>query len=92
MAQLDSEAFGTTEEGDERLLEEVSEGDGEGYDPIGDLIEASPAPAPAADIAATPVVTEATTVAAEDAILVTSEFPPGASAESLDLLDQPTAP
>ena len=92
VAQLDNEAFGTTEEGDESLLEEVSEGDGEGYDPIGDLIEASPAPAPAADIAATPVVSEATTVAAEDAILVTSEFAPGASAQSLDLLNQPTAP
>lgn len=92
VAQLDNEAFGTTEEGDEGLLEEVSEGDGEGHDPIGDLIEASPAPAPAADIAATPVVTEATTVAAEDAILVTSEFTPEASAQSLDLLNQPTAP
>jgi D-alanyl-D-alanine carboxypeptidase len=98
VASLDNDAFadaiGTTEEGEESLLEEVSEGDGEGHDPIGDLIEASPAPAPAptAELSATPVATPITTVAAEDAILVTSEAPSGAPAQALDLLDQPTAP
>ena len=98
VASLDNDAFadaiGTTEEGEESLLEEVSEGDGEGHDPIGDLIEASPAPAPAptAELSATPVATPITTVAAEDAILVTSEARSGAPAQALDLLDQPTAP
>jgi len=96
VAQLDSDAFadtiGTTEEGDESLLEEISEGDGEGYDLIGELIEASPALAPAAQLAASPVVTAATTVVTEDAILVTSEVPPGASAQLLELLNQPSAP
>lgn len=85
-------AFGTTEEGDEDLLEEVSEGDGESNDPIGDLIEASPASRPAAEVAATPVATPATTIAAEDAILVTSEAPAGASVQALDPLNQPAAP
>ncbi len=97
VAALDSDAFldasGTTEEGDESLLEELAEGDGEeGYDPIGDLIEASPAPAPAATFAATPVSTIVTTVPAEDAILVTSEAPANAPAQALDLLNQPAAP
>jgi D-alanyl-D-alanine carboxypeptidase len=96
VASLDNDAFadavGTTEEGDESLLEEFSEGDGEGYDPIGDLIEASPAPAPAAELAATPVPTPITTVAVEDAILVTSEAPSGAPSQALDLLNQLTAP
>ncbi len=97
VAALDSDAFldasGTTEEGDESLLEELAEGDGEeGFDPIGDLIEASPAPAPAATFAATPVSTIVTTVPAEDAILVTSEAPANAPAQALDLLNQPAAP
>jgi D-alanyl-D-alanine carboxypeptidase len=83
---------GTTEEGDESLLEEVAEGDDNGHDPIGDLIEASPAPAPMADLAATPVATAATMVPAEDAILVTSEAPANAPASALDMLNQPTAP
>jgi D-alanyl-D-alanine carboxypeptidase len=95
VAALDDEsAFndpqGTTEEGDEGLLELVSEGDDEGHDPIGDLIEASPAPA--AELAATPVATPATLVVAEDAILVTSEAAVGAPASVLDLLNQPVAP
>lgn len=80
---------GTTEEGDESLLEEVAEGDDNGHDPIGDLIEASPAPAA---FAATPVATAATLVPAEAAILVTSEAAIGAPASALDLLNQPVAP
>jgi D-alanyl-D-alanine carboxypeptidase len=96
VAQLDNDTFGdingTTEEGEEGLLEEVSEGDGEGYDPIGDLIEASPAPAPAAEYAATKVATQATTVVAEEAILVTSEVAAGAPAQSLEPLNQPVTP
>ena len=95
VAALDDESTfidpnGTTEEGDEGRLELVSEGDEEGHDPIGDLIEASPAPA--AELAATPVATPATLVAAEDAILVTSEAAVGAPASVLDLLNQPVAP
>ena len=95
VAALDDESTfidpnGTTEEGDEGRLELVSEGDEEGNDPIGDLIEASPAPA--AELAATPVATPATLVAAEDAILVTSEAAVGAPASVLDLLNQPVAP
>lgn len=96
VASLDSDAFadafGTTEDGDEGLAEAVSEGDGESYDPIGDLIEASPAPPPAAEVAATPVATPATTGAGEGAILVTSEAPAGAPVQALNLLNQPTAP
>jgi hypothetical protein len=92
VAALDNDAFadptGSTEEGDESQFE-VSEGDEEGGDPIGDLIEASPAPAPAPGFAATPVSAPATLVPAEDAILVTSEAPVGAS---LSLLDAPGAP
>jgi D-alanyl-D-alanine carboxypeptidase len=95
VAALDDESTfidpnGTTEEGDEGRLELVSEGDEEGHDPIGDLIEASPAPA--AELAATPVATPATLVAAEDAIMVTSEAAVGAPASVLDLLNQPVAP
>jgi D-alanyl-D-alanine carboxypeptidase len=99
VAALDNDASfvldGTTEEGDEALLEEVAEGDSEAYDPIGDLIEAAPAPAssPApAPIAAAPVATPATIVPAEDAILVTSEAPIGAPAQSLDVLSHPASP
>jgi D-alanyl-D-alanine carboxypeptidase len=99
VAALDNDASfvldGTTEEGDEALLEEVAEGDSEAYDPIGDLIEAAPAPAasPApAPIAAVPVATPATIVPAEDAILVTSEAPIGAPAQSLDVLSHPASP
>jgi D-alanyl-D-alanine carboxypeptidase len=99
VAALDNDASfvldGTTEEGDEALLEEVAEGDSEAYDPIGDLIEAAPAPAasPApTPIAAVPVATPATIVPAEDAILVTSEAPIGAPAQSLDVLSHPASP
>ena len=102
VASLDTATFdddsGSTEEAGEALLEEVAEGDGEAYDPIGDLIEAapaaSPAPAPAAlvEVASTPVATATTTVAAEEAILVTSEAAVGASTQALEQLNQPATP
>lgn len=92
VAALDSEAYadasGSTEEGNESQFE-LAEGDEEGADPIGDLIEARPAPAPLATVGATPVSAPATTVPVEDAILVTSEAQVGGS---LSLLDAPTAP
>lgn len=98
VAALDNDASfldsGTTEEGNEALLEEVAEGDGEAYDPIGELIDASPVssgPAPA-PIATTPVDTVATALPAEDAIVITSEYGAGSPAQALDVLSHPTAP
>jgi D-alanyl-D-alanine carboxypeptidase len=77
-----SEEFGTTEENEAAL--EIAEGDGEGlvsegYDPIGELIGASE------------VETEATTVPAGDAILVTSELGATPAPGALDVLNQPIA-
>ncbi len=86
-----SDALGTAEE-DEELLE-VAEGDGEGsleegYDPIGALIDASPASEQFGMFGSTPVQTPATSGPAEDAILVTSEL---GGTPALNVLDQPVA-
>lgn len=78
----------STDEGDE-AFEEVAQGDSEtADDPIGALIEASPAKA---QLAATPVASAQTTVAPQDAILVTSEVATGA-APSTQALDQLALP
>lgn len=80
----------STDEGDE-AFEEVAQGDSEtADDPIGALIEASPAKA---QLAATPVASVQTTVAPQDAILVTSEVATGAapSTQSLDQLALPVS-
>ncbi len=97
----------STDEGDE-AFEEVAEGDSEtadaADDPIGALIEASPAktqlaaaPAPAAAPvaatrrAATPIASVQTTLTPQEAILITSEVATGSipSARSLDQLALP---
>lgn len=92
---LVAELIESTDEGDE-AFEEVAEGDSEAADaadPIGALIEASPAAnAPATvQLAATPVASVQTTLPASEAILVTSEVAAGAvpSAQSLDQLAMP---
>ena len=83
----------STDEGDE-AFEEVAEGDSEAADiaadPIGALIDASPA---APQFAATPVTSVQTTVPASEAILVTSEVTAGSvpSTQSLDQLALPVA-
>ena len=81
----------STEEGDE-AFEEVAEGDSEtadaASDPIGALIEASPAKT---RLAATPIASVQTTLAPQEAILITSEVAAGSppTATSLDQLAQP---
>lgn len=89
---LVAELIESTDEGDE-AFEEVAEGDSEGAeaaDPIGALIDASPA---AAQFATTPVASVQTTVPASEAILVTSEVAAGSvpSTQSLDQLALPVA-
>lgn len=90
---LVAELIESTDEGDE-AFEEVAEGDSEAADiaadPIGALIDASPA---AAQFAATPVASVQTTVPASEAILVTSEVAAGSvpSTQSLDQLALPVA-
>ena len=89
---LVAELIESTDEGDE-AFEEVAEGDSEAADaadPIGALIDASPA---AAQFAATPVASVQTTVPASEAILVTSEVAAGSvpSTQSLDQLAMPVA-
>jgi D-alanyl-D-alanine carboxypeptidase len=91
VAAMDNEAAfvegGTTEENDDLL--EVAEGDGEavagdeGYDPIGDLIDAAPG--------AVAVETSVTAVPAAQAIMVTSELGAAPAAGALDVLNQPIA-
>lgn len=104
---LVAELEASTDEGDE-AFEETAEGDSEtadaADDPIGALIEASPAktqlaaapaPAPApvatAQLAATPVASVQTMLAPQEAILITSEVATGSppSARSLDQLALP---
>ncbi len=87
VASLDDDAFadeaGTAEDGDEGI--EVSEGDAAGPDaaddPIGALIDASPG--------ATPISMPATTVPADQAILVTSQLSATSGPNALDVLALP---
>ena len=87
VASLDNDAFadeeGTAEDGDEGI--EVSEGDAAGPDasddPIGALIAASPG--------ATPISMPATTVPADQAILVTSQLSATSGPNALDVLALP---
>ena len=87
----DDESFGadasTAEDGDEGV--EVSEGDSESPDdPIGALIDASPA-ASNLGVGATPVQTSATTVPGDQAILITSELSASSGPNALDMLALP---
>lgn len=83
----------TAEDGDEGI--EVSEGDGDAAgpdaeDPIGALIDASPAATDLdATYAATPVQTQATMVADEEAIRISSQLAPSADQQALDALALP---
>jgi D-alanyl-D-alanine carboxypeptidase len=84
------EETGSTEEGED-AFEEVAEGDaaaaGDDADPIGDLIEASPAKA----VGSTPIASTEVIVPASEAILITSEVAAGSAptATSLDQLALP---
>ncbi len=80
----------TVEDGDEGI--EVAEGDSESSDdPIGALIEASPA-ASNLEVGATAVQTAVTTVPGDQAILITSELGASSGPNALDMLALPAAP
>ena len=91
VAELDES---TTEEGDE-AFEEVAQGDSETADqqddPIGALIEASPA---TTELGSTPVTGSAAIAPASEAILVTSEVATGSTptAAAMDQLALPVTP
>jgi len=91
VAELDET---TTEEGDE-AFEEVAQGDSEAADqqddPIGALIEASPA---TTELGSTPVTGSAAIAPASEAILVTSEVATGSTptAATMDQLALPVTP
>lgn len=90
VAELTDE-IGSTEEGED-AFEEVAEGDGEAADqvedPIGALIDASPA---TTQFGATPIVSSQTVIPASEAILITSEAAAGSTPteQSLNQLSLP---
>jgi len=90
VAELTDE-IGSTEESED-AFEEVAEGDGEAADqaddPIGALIEASPA---TTQLGSTPIVSTQTVVPASEAILITSEVAAGSALteQSLNQLSLP---
>ncbi len=90
VAELTDE-IGSTEESED-VFEEVAEGDGEAADqvedPIGALIEASPA---TTQLGVTPIVSSQTIVPASEAILITSEVAAGSvlNEQSLSQLSLP---
>lgn len=90
VAELTDE-IGSTEEGED-AFQEVAEGDGEAADqvedPIGALIDASPA---TTQFGATPIVSSQTVIPASEAILITSEAAAGSTPteQSLNQLSLP---
>jgi D-alanyl-D-alanine carboxypeptidase len=90
VAELEDEATGSTEESG--FEEDVAQGDGEALeDPIGALIEASPA---TTTLGSTPIVSTEVIVPASEAILITSEVAAGSppSSASLNQLALPVRP